>query len=230
MSPGYPILAAALAGVLGIAVIGQIRGDDSDTTAIAPAASPATSVPISSPATTVAPVDPPAAPTTAASTTSAASTTVPVPTPEVALPAGLPADGNCPEAGRAAVVDRDHQLTWLCADGAPTAMMPITSAWSMPDPGDYSVYAKDLNASSTFGGYFSTMTHFVAFAYGENTGARVAFHSVPRYPGGGFVQPLESVGDRGRRGESSGCIRVLPDDAVRIWEWLAIGDAVRVIS
>ena len=45
-----------------------------------------------------------------------------------------------------------------------------------------------------------------------------------------FVQPLASVGDLGERGESSGCIRVLPDDAVRVWDWLAIGDEVHVIS
>ncbi|MFM7252307.1 MAG: L,D-transpeptidase [Ilumatobacteraceae bacterium] len=31
-------------------------------------------------------------------------------------------------------------------------------------------------------------------------------------------------------GASAGCIRVLPDDAVRIWDWLSIGDLVRVIS
>jgi lipoprotein-anchoring transpeptidase ErfK/SrfK len=224
MSPGYSILAATLVGVLGIAAVGQIRGGDTDTGVTVPAAPVAVTTATSSPTTAVPSVD-----VTVAPPTSAVPTTVSA-APTVALPAGLPADGDCPEAGRAAVVDRGRQLTWLCADGAPAAMMPITSAWSMPDPGDYAVYAKDLNASSTFGGSFSTMTHFVAFAYGENTGARVAFHSVPRYPGGGFVQPLESVGDLGRRGESSGCIRVLPDDAVRIWEWLAIGDAVRVIS
>ena len=29
---------------------------------------------------------------------------------------------------------------------------------------------------------------------------------------------------------SHGCIRVLPDDSVRIWNWLSIGDKVHVIS
>ena len=100
----------------------------------------------------------------------------------------------------------------------------------MPDPGTYPVYAKDLAATSNFGGHFSRMTHFVAFTTGERTGARIAFHSVPTLNDATFVQSLDSVGDLGRRGESSGCIRVLPDDAVRIWDWLSIGDEVRVIS
>jgi hypothetical protein len=132
--------------------------------------------------------------------------------------------------GNVAVIDRDAQRAWLCTDGRIDAEFPITSAWSMPDPGTYPVYAKDMNASSTFGGHVSTMTHFVAFSYGKNTGARVAFHSVPVLRSGEFVQPLDSVGDLSRRGESSGCIRVLPDDAVRIWDSLAIGSSVVVLN
>ena len=34
----------------------------------------------------------------------------------------------------------------------------------------------------------------------------------------------------GLHGDSSGCIRVLPDDAVAIWDWLDIGDEVIVIT
>ena len=64
----------------------------------------------------------------------------------------------------------------------------------------------------------------------DRSRARIAFHSVPTLNDATFVQSLDSVGDLGRRGESSGCIRVLPDDAVRIWDWLSIGDEVHVIS
>jgi hypothetical protein len=136
----------------------------------------------------------------------------------------------CPDTTHGAIVDRATQRAWLC-DGATIAVeMPITSAWSMPDPGTYPVYAKDLAATSTFGGHVSRMTNFVAFTHGERTGARIAFHSVPTLTDGSFVQTLESVGDPGLRGESSGCIRVLPDDAASIWAWLSIGDEVHVIS
>jgi peptidoglycan hydrolase-like protein with peptidoglycan-binding domain len=143
----------------------------------------------------------------------------------------LPPDpATCQASGHSAAVDRFNQRAWLCADGAITKVMPMTSAWSQPDPGSYEVYAKDLNASSTLTGEYSTMTHFVAFAHGKYTGARIAFHSIPKYSNGEYIQPLDSVGTEELHGESSGCIRVLPDDAVEIWDWLDIGDAVTVVS
>jgi hypothetical protein len=137
---------------------------------------------------------------------------------------------TCPAAGRAAVVDRENQRAWLCGDGLVTNEMPITSAWIQPDPGDYAIYAKDMHSSSRFTGEYSTMTHFVAFTYGKIHGARIAFHSMPIYPDGSFVQPLESLGMPEQRGDSAGCIRVSPADAELIWSWLELGDLVRVVT
>ena len=143
----------------------------------------------------------------------------------------VPADPDtCPETGRSAVIDRATQRAWLCDDGAVTDEMPMTSAITQPDPGTYEVYAKDRQSWSYIGDEVSTMTHFVAFGHGEYQGSRIAFHSVPTWANGDFVQPLDSIGDPDRHGESAGCIRVLPDDAVAIWDWLAIGDRVVVIS
>ncbi len=139
-------------------------------------------------------------------------------------------DDDCPSTSHGAIVDRANQKAALCENGAITYEFPMTSAWSQPDPGTYPVYAKDLNASSNLTGQYSTMTHFVAFTKGKYKGARIAFHSIPKYSNGEYVQPLESVGTEQYHGESSGCIRVLPDDAVKIWEWLSIGDEVHVIS
>lgn len=139
-------------------------------------------------------------------------------------------DADCPASPHAAIIDRANQMGALCDDGKITHRFPLTSARSQPDPGEYDVYAKDLNASSTLSGEYSTMTHFVAFTRGEYQGARIAFHSVPKYADGSWVQPPESVGTQEYFGASAGCIRVLPDDAVRIWDWLSIGDLVRVIS
>ena len=143
----------------------------------------------------------------------------------------VPADPDtCPDTGRAAIVDRATQRAWLCDDGAVTREMPMTSAITQPDPGTYEVYAKDARSWSEFGGEVSTMTHFVAFTHGKYQGARIAFHSVPTYANGDYVQSFESVGELGMRGDSSGCIRVLPDDAVAIWDHLAIGDQVTVLT
>jgi peptidoglycan hydrolase-like protein with peptidoglycan-binding domain len=144
---------------------------------------------------------------------------------------GQPAsDADCPSTSRGAIVDRLNQRGALCENGRISYSFPITTARAQPDPGTYPVYAKDMNASSNFGGHYSTMTHFVAFTKGKFTGARVAFHSVPKLTNGEWVQPLDSVGTQQYFGESSGCIRVLPDDAQRIWDWLGKGDEVRVIS
>jgi hypothetical protein len=213
-------------------------GDPSDPAHIDTAPSdtePSDSAPMATAPADIAPGDT----TTPAETVSASherSGAVAMATATTAAPADPPVDiefadpSTCPAVGRAAVVDRENQRAWLCGDGAVTRELPITTAWSQPDPGDYAVYAKDMNSSSRFTGRYSTMTHFVAFTYGKFEGARIAFHSVPTYPDGAFVQPLESVGTPEQRGNSAGCIRVLPDDAELIWSWLEIGDVVRVVS
>lgn len=145
-------------------------------------------------------------------------------------PPPAPDPATCEATGRSVVVDRQEQRAWFCADGAITRQIPITSAWSQPDPGRYTVYAKDLNASSSLTETYSTMTHFVAFTHGKVSGARIAFHSVPTLTDGSWLQPLDTVGSLTQRGDSEGCIRLLPDDAVAVWDWLAMGDVVRVIS
>lgn len=137
---------------------------------------------------------------------------------------------DCPDGARAAIVDRANQRGWLCANGSLTEEFKLTSAWSQPDPGTYEVYAKDLNASSTISGSYSTMTHFVAFTRGKYKGARIAFHSMPKDSNGDYLQRLDTLGTEESHGLSAGCIRVHPDTAVMIWDWLAIGDSVRVIS
>ncbi len=136
----------------------------------------------------------------------------------------------CPSTPRAVAVDRDRQRAWLCDEGRAVYEFPFTGAITQPDAGTYPVYAKDLEAFSTLSGPTSFMTHFVAFTYGKQQGARIAFHSVPTYRDGTSVQPWESVGEPSMRGQSAGCLRVLPDDAVRVWDWLEVGDEVRVIN
>ncbi|MEI7752789.1 MAG: L,D-transpeptidase [Actinomycetota bacterium] len=149
---------------------------------------------------------------------------------ETTTTVAAPVSNGCAASGHSAVVDRVNQRSWLCNDGQITETFVMTSANSQPDPGTYKVYAKDLKASSTLTGKFSTMTHFVAFTRGKYTNARIAFHSIPKYSNGEYVQPLESVGTVEKHGASAGCIRVLPEDSVKIWDWLDKGDPVIVVS
>lgn len=209
------VLAVAVLGV--VAVVGAVtlldRKDESKNT---PVASATSVVDATLPATTLAP-------------TTNAVTTIPVTTiPAATIPP--PPDAGCAATGPSAAIDRDQQHAWLCLDGHITTEFPVSTAWSMPDPGVYQVYAKDLTTASTLGGHNSTLHNFVAFSYGENTGARVAFHAIPVLRDGSLVQPVDSVGDLSRRGESAGCIRVVADIAQLIWDTLSIGDTVTVLT
>ena len=145
----------------------------------------------------------------------------PPPEPDVATCKGL---------GDAAVLDREFQRAWLCSEDAIIHVFPVTTAWDQPDPGDYEVEQRSLEASSILTGSYSEMSHFVVFTYGKFQGARVGFHSLPIYPDGEYVQPLESVGTPELRGDSNGCIRALPEDAEKVWDHLGFGAIVRVIS
>jgi hypothetical protein len=242
------VLGASIVGVVGAAValtvlaVGTQVGSDSvaspdagarastgrSATTVADTTPPATDPPSTEPPDTEPPDTEP--PDTEPPDTTAVADTIAIPD-TTAVPAFEFADpSTCPATGRAAVVDRENQRAWMCGDGLVTLEMPITSAWIQPDPGDYAVYAKDMNSSSRFTGKYSTMTHFVAFTHGKIRGARIAFHSMPIYSDGSYVQPLETLGALDQRGNSAGCIRVAPADAELIWSWLEIGDLVRVVS
>ena len=180
-----------------------------------PAATSTTSTTEPEPTTTTAP-----APTT--TTTAPAPTTSTLPPPVI--------DPYCPITPHGAVIDRDRQRAYLCDNGVALPEFVVTTAFNQPDPGVYPVYAKTMRTFSRFGGHYSTMTHFVAFTRGKDTGARVAFHTVPKLKNGQFVEPLEGLGTLIHWGDSSGCIRVLPEQGQVIWDWLQTGDLVHVIT
>ena len=231
MRPGSLLLARALGGVGVLMLVAQC----SNSSALSPAETTPVAVTVAAavaPDTSVVETTAPAATTTTSpeTTTTVAPTTTTTPEPTTTTVPAPVIDPNCPTTPHAAVIDRDNQRAWLCDNGVALPEFVITSAREQPDPGTYPVFAKSMKTSSRFGGHFSTMTHFVAFTRGEETGARVAFHTVPVLRDGEYVQPLASVGTQMRFGDSSGCIRVLPEQGQVIWDWLQKGDEVRVIS
>ena len=141
-----------------------------------------------------------------------------------------PDPATCPATAHGAVVDRANQRAWLCADGRIVRVMAITTARDQPDPGVYPVYAEDLQTTNSSGGHTSILDRFVAFTRGKYEGARIGFHAVPHLRDGTLLQPLETVGTQALFGASSGCIRVRPADAVAVWDHLAVGDEIHVIS
>lgn len=165
-------------------------------------------------------------PQTAPETTASATTTV------LATTTLAPTEGSdsCPATGHGAVVDRADQRAWLCTDGVAAPKFPVSTAISQPDPGTYQVYARDRVTTSVFGGHLSYLDNFVAFSYGKNTGARIAFHAIPRDADGNPFQPYDTLGSKAWFGDSSGCIRVMPEQSETIWDHLTDGDPVVVIS
>lgn len=166
-------------------------------------------------------------------------TRTPVRLPPITLAPGEVPPG-CTATGTSAAIDRELQRAWVCVDGELVEQIPITTAWSQPDPGTYQVWSRSRNAVAYEGTRLAySMEHFVVFASGEQTGARVGFHSVPRClitdPSigcvkGEYAQSFSSVGSLAYRGQSHGCIRVLPDDASLLWFSLPIGSRVTVLN
>jgi hypothetical protein len=225
MTRSYRVLALALVSMAVLVGLAKIIGRSSSSSAkpVAAASGPTTTVaPSGSSTTGPAPSDT-TAPKSNATAAAAASTTT------TTVAEGI-SNAQCPASAHGAVIDRAHQRAALCDHGTVSYRFPITSARRQPDPGTYPVYAKDMHTTSMFGGHFSKMTHFVAFTHGKYTNARIAFHSVPVLSDGSYVQPLDSVGSSDQWGNTSGCIHAIPTDAVKIWDWLALGDQVHVVS
>jgi len=227
MPRGYQMLIRASAAAAALLLVAQC-GNSAESTA-----SPTTVAKTTVVETSIAPTTTEVETTTTVvetttSTVQATTTTVPEPT-TTTIPAPV-IDPNCPTTPHAAVIDRDRQRAYLCDNGVALPEFVVTTAIGQPDPGTYPVYAKSMHASSRLGGHYSTMTHFVAFTRGEDTDARVASHTVPVLRDGEYVQPLASVGTQLHFGDSSGCIRVLPEEGQVIWDWLQKGDEVRVVT
>lgn len=233
MPRGFQLLVRAAAGLGLLVLVAQC----SSSSALAP--DPTTAPGATSPETTVVETTSPASTTTVpestttvpeSTTTIAPSTTTTEPEPTTTTIPLPVIDPNCPITPHGAVIDRDRQRAWLCDNGVALPEFVITTAREQPVPGTYPVSAKAMHASSRFGGHFSTMTHFVVFARGRLTGARVGFHTVPVLRNGDFAQPLASVGTQLHYGDTSGCIRVLPEQGQVVWDWLQVGDQVHVIT
>lgn len=232
MLRGNQVFVRALAG-LGLLVVvacGESNSSVATTTTVTETVSAETTVVDPIVVDTTAPASTTSSTTIPETTTTVRPTTTTIAEPTTTTAPAPVIDPNCPTTPHGAVIDRDRQRAWLCDNGVALPEFVITTALTQPVPGTYPIYAKSMNASSTFGGHYSKMTHFVAFTRGIKTAARVAFHTVPVLRNGDYAQPLESVGTPERHGDSAGCIRVLPEQGPVVWDWLQKGDEVVVIT
>jgi len=149
-----------------------------------------------------------------------------------------PAGGSCTPTGRSAVVDPAWQRFWLCQDGAMvsgpfgTTTASTTYYSKSQGPGSYKVFGKLPRATFRYSdGHRVYMNWMVQYDY-SIIKSHLGFHSVPTTKPNGsvYVQPLSAVGDLSMRSASGGCLRVLPDLAKTVYDFLQVGDTVVVIS
>jgi len=204
---------------------GTLGGDTTvPTTTAEPPSPPVSAVPPTDPGPSTSSTSTPATDSTMRPISS--STAAPTTSVDPAL-RNTPSADDCPSSERGAVVYRPLQRAILCDAGAIVLEFPVTTARRVPDPGEFTVSSRNRWVRSTIGDHDSILTNFVAFT---TTSPRIAFHTVPKDLDGNWVQPLSSVGELRRWGESAGCIRVLPETSEFIWDFLRNGDLVRLIG
>lgn len=176
-------------------------------------------------------------PSTSTSTSSTTSTIVPTPTaaetsllyPARALrfpeytrlnPPLLPANSG---SGRRIVYKNEMQWVWVVdANNKIRKAMPVSGRRGVPKPGEYKVTSQSLRSYSLdFDGvWFIDMTRFAIGPAGGNIG----FHAIPTKNG----KPLQTEDQLGSF-EGSGCVRMAPDDAKYIYNFVTLGTKVVVL-
>jgi len=124
---------------------------------------------------------------------------------------------------RIVYAERAAHLWLVGADGQVLRDYKVTGRVDRPKPGIYHVYSKSPTAVNP--GERLTFDLMVRFAYGV-TGARIGFHTIPRYYDG---RPIQAEKDLGRAIGMGGCVRQSRVDAQWLYAWSRVGDTVVVV-
>lgn len=127
-------------------------------------------------------------------------------------------------SGRRIVYAERAAHVWVVgADGQVLRDYAVTGRVGRPRPAVYHVYSKSPTASNPAERLrFDLM---VRFARGV-TGARIGFHTIPRYADGRAIQSETQLGTAIGAG---GCVRQSRADATWLYAWSRVGDAVVVL-
>jgi hypothetical protein len=142
------------------------------------------------------------------------------PPPQTVDPTALPAGSG---TGRRVVFSKSAQRVWL-VDAKESVLSTYLVSGSVTNnlhPGTYAVYSRSRWAVGVDDS--GVMQYFVRFAHGPH--AAIGFHSIPTKRG----TPLQSVAQLGTP-QSHGCIRQKVSDAVRMWDFAAVGTDVVVLA
>jgi hypothetical protein len=125
--------------------------------------------------------------------------------------------------GRRIVYSERAAHLWLVgADGVVVRDYAVTGRVGRPKPGVYHVYSKSTVAINP--GEKLRFEYMVRFAVGI-TGARIGFHTIPRYYDG---VPIQKESQLGKAIGAGGCVRQSRADAVWLYGWSRVGDTVVV--
>jgi hypothetical protein len=125
--------------------------------------------------------------------------------------------------GRRIVYSERAAHLWIVGDdGTVVRDYPVTGRVGRPKPGVYHVYSKSTVAINP--GQKLRFEYMVRFAVGI-TGARIGFHTIPRYYDG---VPIQKESQLGRAIGAGGCVRQSRADAVWLYAWSRVGDTVVV--
>ena len=125
--------------------------------------------------------------------------------------------------GRRIVYSERAAHLWVVGDdGTVIRDYPVTGRVGRPKPGVYHVYSKSTVAINP--GEKLRFEYMVRFAVGL-TGARIGFHTIPRYYDG---HPIQQESQLGRAIGAGGCVRQSRADAVWLYAWSRVGDTVVV--
>ncbi|MDA8436821.1 MAG: L,D-transpeptidase, partial [Actinomycetales bacterium] len=155
-----------------------------------------------------------------------AATDPPVPRAGGPAPAYVPTRPLPARSGtgrRIVYAERAAHLWVVGADGAVLRDYPVTGRAGRPKPGVYHVYSKSTVAVNP--GEKLRFEYMVRFAVGV-TGARIGFHTIPRYYDG---VPIQSESQLGRAIGAGGCVRQSRADARWLYGWSRVGDTVVVL-
>ena len=124
---------------------------------------------------------------------------------------------------RIVYAERAAHLWVVGVDGQVLRDYPVTGRVGRPSPAVYRVYSKSPTAYNP--GEKLGFDFMVRFAYGI-TGARIGFHTIPRYRDG---VPIQLESQLGQAIGMGGCVRQSRVNATWLFGWAHVGDTVVVL-
>jgi lipoprotein-anchoring transpeptidase ErfK/SrfK len=130
------------------------------------------------------------------------------------------------ERGKRVVYDKSLMTIWLIDDREQVvARFPVVGRPDRPAPGVYRVYSTSKSSANPI--QKLTFKNMVRFARGQNTGAPIGFHDIPRTYDG---RPIHGENVLGLPLGAGGCVRMATAASEVVYAFANVGTTVEVIA